>query len=118
MHAYKLINDASFINPYGLAIHVGSQLFDYNVFFQTFSKIKNLAVELKNLGYEVDHLDLGGGFGVDYTMKNLLNYKSFCKALNEVFKNNEFQLSVEPGRSLIAESGVLLTKVILSLIHI
>ena len=112
VHAYKLINDASFINPYGLAIHVGSQLFDYDVFFQTFSKIKNLAVELKNLGYEVNHLDLGGGFGVDYTMKNSLNYNSFSKALNEVFKNNEFQLSIEPGRSLIAESGVLLTKVI------
>ena len=112
VHAYKLINDASFINPYGLAIHVGSQLFDYDVFFQTFSKIKNLAVELRNLGYEVNHLDLGGGFGVDYTMKNSLNYKSFSKALNEVFKNNEFQLSVEPGRSLIAESGILLTKVI------
>ena len=112
VHAYKLINDASFINPYGLAIHVGSQLFDYDVFFQTFSKIKNLAVELKNLGYEVNHLDLGGGFGVDYTMKNSLNYKSFSKALNDVFKNNEFQLSIEPGRSLIAESGVLLTKVI------
>ena len=112
VHAYKLINDASFINPYGLAIHVGSQLFDYDVFFQTFSKIKNLAVELENLGYEVNNLDLGGGFGVDYTMKNSLNYKSFSKALNEVFKNNEFQLSVEPGRSLIAESGILLTKVI------
>ena len=112
VHAYKLINDASFINPYGLAIHVGSQLFDYDVFFQTFSKIKNLAVKLRNLGYEVNNLDLGGGFGVDYTMKNSLNYKSFSKALNEVFKNNEFQLSVEPGRSLIAESGILLTKVI------
>jgi len=112
VHAYKLINDASFINPYGLAIHVGSQLFDYDVFFQTFSKIKNLAVELKNLGYEVNHLDLGGGFGVDYTMENSLNYKSFSKALNKIFKNNEFQLSVEPGRSLIAESGILLTKVI------
>ena len=112
VHAYKLIKDASFINPYGLAIHVGSQLFDYDVFFHTFSKIKNLAVELKNLGYEVNHLDLGGGFGIDYTMKNSVNYKSFSKALNEVFKNNEFQLSIEPGRSLIAESGVLLTKVI------
>ena len=53
VHAYKLINDASFINPYGLAIHVGSQLFDYDVFFQTFSKIKSLALELRKLGYEV-----------------------------------------------------------------
>ena len=81
-------------------------------FFQTFSKIKNLAIELRNLGYKVNHLDLGGGFGVDYTMKNSLNYKSFDKALNEVFIDKEFQLSVEPGRSLIAESGILLTKVI------
>ena len=112
VNAYKLINESSFIKPYGLAVHVGSQLFDYDVFFQTFSKIKNLAFELRNLGYEVNHLDLGGGFGVDYVMENSINYKSFSKALNEVFKNNEFQLSVEPGRSLIAESGILLTKVI------
>ncbi len=112
VNAYKLINEASFINPYGLAVHVGSQLFDYDVFFQTFSKIKNLAIELRNLGYEVNHLDLGGGFGIDYTMENSLNYKSFSKALNEVFRNEEFQLTVEPGRSLIAESGILLTKVI------
>ena len=93
-------------------MHVGSQLFDYDVFFQTFSKIKNLALELRSLGYEVNNLDLGGGFGVDYTMKNSLNYKFFGKALNEVFNNKEFRLSVEPGRSLIAESGILLTKVI------
>mgnify|MGYP001217001390 CR=1 FL=1 len=112
VNAYKLINEASFIKPYGLAIHVGSQLFDYDVFFQTFSKIKKLAIELRNLGYEVNHLDLGGGFGVDYTTENPLNYNSFSKALNEVFKNKEFQLSIEPGRSLIAESGILLTKVI------
>merc|ERR1711991_885361 len=112
INAYKLINEASFIKPYGLAIHVGSQLFDYEVFFQTFSKIKNLALELRNLGYDVNNLDLGGGFGVDYTMKSSLNYKSFSKALNEVFKNKEYELSVEPGRSLIAESGVLLTRVI------
>ena len=112
VNAYKLINEASFIKPFGLAVHVGSQLFDYDVFFQTFSKIKNLAFELRNLGYEVNHLDLGGGFGVDYTMENSLNYKSFSKALNEVFKDREFQLSVEPGRSLIAESGILLTRVI------
>ena len=111
-NACKLISEASFINPYGLAVHVGSQLFDYDVFFQTFSKIKNLAIELINFGYDVKHLDLGGGFGIDYTMENSLNYKSFSKALNEVFKNEEFQLSIEPGRSLIAESGILLTKVI------
>ncbi len=112
VNAYKLINEASFVNPFGLAIHVGSQLFDYDVFFQTFLKIKNLAIELRSLGYEVNHLDLGGGFGIDYTMKNSLDYKSFSKALNEVFRNEDFQLSVEPGRSLIAESGILLTRVI------
>ena len=45
-------------------------------------------------------------------MENSINYKSFSKALNAVFKDKEFQLSIEPGRSLIAESGVLLTRVI------
>ena len=41
--AYKLIDEAIYIRPYGLAIHVGSQLFDYDVFFQTFSKIKKFS---------------------------------------------------------------------------
>ncbi len=110
--AYKLMKKASFIKPYGLAIHVGSQLFDYDVFYKTFSKIKKLALELRNKGFEVNHLDLGGGFGVDYSLKNLLNYETFNRALNKVFKRDDFQISIEPGRSLIAESGILLTKVI------
>ena len=110
--AYKLLNEAKFVNPFGLAVHVGSQLFDYDVFFETFMKIKTLAIELRNLGFEVNHLDLGGGFGIDYTKNKLLNYNSFKKAINKVFKKDEFELSVEPGRSLIADAGILLTKII------
>ena len=113
-NAYELITNAKFINPYGLAVHVGSQIFDYSVFHKTYTKIKNLALDLKKNGFSVNHLDLGGGFGIDYTKNFTLDYNAFEKALNEVFKDKEFNLSIEPGRSLVADSGILISRVIRS----
>ena len=113
-NAYELITNAKFINPYGLAVHVGSQIFDYSVFHKTYTKIRDLALDLKKSGFSVNHLDLGGGFGIDYTKNFTLDYNAFEKALNEVFKDKEFNLSIEPGRSLVADSGILISRVIRS----
>ena len=113
-NAYELITNAEYINPYGLAVHVGSQIFDYDIFHQTYTKIKKLAIKLRKNGYIVNHLDLGGGFGINYKRSFELDYNAFEKALNEVFKEKEFNLSIEPGRSLVADSGILITKVIRS----
>lgn len=110
--AYSLITKAKYINPYGLAVHVGSQIFDYSVYYQTYTKIKNLALDLRKNGFIVHHLDLGGGFGVNYANNSSTDYSSFEKALKSVFKKDEFILSIEPGRSLVADSGILVTKVI------
>lgn len=110
--AYSLITKAKYINPYGLAVHVGSQIFDYSVYYQTYTRIRNLALDLRKNGFSVRHLDLGGGFGVNYQNNSSTDYSSFEKALKNVFKKDEFILSIEPGRSLVADSGILVTKVI------
>ena len=54
---------------------------------------------------------MGGGLGVDYKISNI-NFFDYGKTISDVFKGYDYSLSIEPGRSLVANSGILLTKVI------
>ena len=108
---YKTISKENFIIPMGLAIHIGSQIFDSSKFKAAYESILELSEELRSEGFSVPHLDLGGGLGVDYDNGNI-DFQSFGNTINEVFKGKDYSLSVEPGRSLVANGGVLLTKII------
>ena len=55
------------------------------------------------------NLDLGGGLGVDYKIAKI-NFFDYGKTISDVFKGYDYSLSIEPGRSLVANSGILLTK--------
>ena len=57
-------------------------------------------------------LDLGGGIGVDYKNNIEPNYSDYKKIINNLFLKSDYKLSFEPGRSLIAQAGILVTKVI------
>src|SRR6056300_234585 len=109
---YKKLHQLDFITPVGLGVHIGSQIFDFNFFYKAYLNLRNLADEIRKVGFSVPTLDLGGGIGVDYkndTKTDLTNYKNIVL---ELFSESNFKLSFEPGRSLIAEAGMLVTKVI------
>lgn len=109
---YEKLHQLDFITPVGLGVHIGSQIFDFNFFYKAYLNLRNLADEIKKVGFSVPTLDLGGGIGVDYkndTKTDLTNYKNIVL---ELFSESNFKLSFEPGRSLIAEAGILVTKVI------
>tara|TARA_B100000965_G_scaffold53442_1_gene39946 strand:- start:480 stop:1742 length:1263 start_codon:yes stop_codon:yes gene_type:complete len=111
-NVYKIISHSNYLKPAGLAIHIGSQIFDFNVFKKTYSELKKLAVFLKSQGFKVDNLDLGGGFGVNYEKFEIQNFNNLKKILTELFINADFNINIEPGRALLADSGTLVTKVI------
>ena len=71
----------------------------------------SVANSLRQEGFKVPNLDLGGGLGVDYKIANI-NFVDYGKTISDVFKGHNYGLSIEPGRSLVANSGILLTKVI------
>jgi diaminopimelate decarboxylase len=109
---YEKLQKLDFITPVGLGVHIGSQIFDFNFFYKAYLNLRNLADEIRKVGFSVPTLDLGGGIGVDYkndTKTDLTNYKNI---ILELFSESNFKLSFEPGRSLIAEAGILVTKVI------
>ncbi|MDO5768570.1 MAG: diaminopimelate decarboxylase [Psychrobacter sp.] len=95
----------------GIDCHIGSQLTEVAPFLDALDKILELITELKELGIELEHIDLGGGLGVQYIDESPISIKDFAAAL--LPKLTELNLSVwfEPGRSIVANAGVLLTKV-------
>ena len=109
---YEKLHKLPYINPVGLGVHIGSQIFDFNFFHKAYSDLKTVADKLKKLGFKVPALDLGGGIGIYYHENKNPDFDSYEKVISDLFLDTEYKLSFEPGRSLIAEAGVLITKVI------
>ena len=112
-HAFKLISKSKNINFVGLSCHVGSQIFKLEVFDSIFRKMKDAIKIMKNHNLYIKHLDLGGGFGFDYhDEKSKLDLKSLALLIETHFPKPDFEISFEPGRYIVAESGLLITKIL------
>ncbi len=109
---YEKLHKLNFINPVGLGVHIGSQIFDFNFFYKAYSNLKNTADKLKKAGFNVPTLDLGGGIGIHYDKNKDPDFNTYKKVISDLFLGSEYKLCFEPGRSLIAEAGILVTKVI------
>ncbi len=109
---YKKLHELDYINPVGLGVHIGSQIFDFNFFMKAYLNLKSIADNLKKNGYKVPTLDLGGGIGIHYDSNKKPDFIAYKKIISDIFLKSEYQLSFEPGRILIAEAGILITKVI------
>lgn len=109
---YIRMAECGAINPAGLAVHIGSQIMDCDGFIAAWKYMRELADELINAGYEVPKLDLGGGIGIDYITGQTADLNAFGDAINHVFGNTSYHLAIEPGRSLVAEAGCLISRVI------
>ena len=95
----------------GLACHIGSQILDLDGFIKSADKIFELADELSSSNITLDFLDLGGGLGISYDNEEPPSPNELILCLEEKFKEREERLILEPGRSISANSGILLTKV-------
>ena len=109
---YEKLHKLQYINPVGLGVHIGSQIFDFDFFNKAYSNLKTIADKLKNLGFRVPTLDLGGGIGIYYDENKNPDFDAYKNIISDLFIGSEYKLSFEPGRSLIAEAGILVTKVI------
>ena len=109
---YEKLHKLKYINPVGLGVHIGSQIFDFNFFHKAYLSLKTIADNLKSEGFKVPTLDLGGGIGIYYNQNKNPDFDTYKKVISDLFLNSEYKLCFEPGRSLIAEAGILVTKVI------
>ncbi len=101
------------ISVTGVSCHIGSLMMDPAPMVEAVGKLKSLALRLKDRGLPIDHLDLGGGLGIAYTNDaQTPSIEAAMQALRSVVEDTGMSIMVEPGRSIVGEAGILLTKVL------
>ena len=96
----------------GLHIHVGSQITDLEPLRRAAQAIVTLALELRDDGITIDHLDLGGGLGVSYDGAPVPSAADYAAALLPIVKDSGLAIVLEPGRNIVAPAGALLSRVV------
>ena len=95
----------------GVDCHIGSQLTSLPPFLDALERLLALIDQLAAQGIQIQHLDLGGGLGVQYRDEQPPLAGDYIAAVRERLKGRALALVFEPGRSIVANAGVLLTRV-------
>jgi len=110
---YRRAEDSAHINVHAIACHIGSQLTDLAPYVETVDRIVDLYEKLQQEQIDVPMLDLGGGLGVRYRDEEPPQPAEYASALISQLKKRgvEIPVSIEPGRAIVANAGVLLTRI-------
>jgi diaminopimelate decarboxylase len=98
----------------GLDMHIGSQITDLQPFADAFALLAGFVTTLRADGHAIDHIDLGGGLGVPYRFDNEPppDPEAYARIIKEATRGLGCQLILEPGRLIVANAGILVSKVI------
>ena len=114
IEAYQHAQSLENLSIKGIDYHIGSQITDLDPFVDALDKLMVLIDELEAVGITFEHVDLGGGLGVDYIDEDVPSVAEFADALMpklQILQDKGMTILFEPGRSIVANAGVLLTKV-------
>ncbi len=93
-----------------LSVHIGSQILDHKPYSKMIKVINNFINKSK---YKFEYIDLGGGMGINYNLnKKVLNYKKYYSEIKKFLKKHRVKIIFEPGRSIIGDAALLITKII------
>jgi diaminopimelate decarboxylase len=109
---YLAHKDSKYLHWKGISAHIGSQIVSLDPFRRAFSRITGYVRELRRAGIQLEYLDLGGGLGVRYTNEKTPSRSAYARMVASLVRPLRLRLLLEPGRSIIAASGILVTKVI------
>ena len=99
------------INIKGITCHIGSQVLEITPFIEALNTLLSLADELASHGISITQLDIGGGLGVRYQNESFIEPKNYIDTILNTLKSRKFKLILEPGRALVADMGILVTRI-------
>ncbi len=109
---YLTYKDVPFFRWKGISAHIGSQIVSLAPFRRAFARIAGFVRELKREGVALEYLDIGGGLGVRYTTEKNSSRVAYAQMIAKLVRPLGLRVLLEPGRSIVAAAGVLLTRVI------
>ena len=104
------LKKSKYLNLKCLSVHIGSQILRLKPYQEM---LKVVEKTIKKSNYKFEYIDLGGGMGIDYNHNNSkLNLKKYSNSIKKILKINQCKVIFEPGRSIVANTAILITKVI------
>lgn len=100
------------LNICGIHVHIGSQITDGEPFVKAFRKVLIFLTSLEKEGHKIEFLNLGGGLGIIYSDEKPQTADEFAKNILPLFKKRKYQLIFEPGRFIVGNAGIFVTKVL------
>ena len=106
----KYINKSKNLNLKCLSVHIGSQILNHKPYQRMLKVVDKIIRKSK---YKFEYIDLGGGMGIDYDHNNSkLNLEKYSLDIQKFIKTHKVKIIFEPGRSIIGDSAILITKII------
>lgn len=112
MDEYILANTLPHIKVIGVSCHIGSQLTEVGPFVESVRRIKELIWRLRQEGINIRYIDLGGGLGITYHQEEPPHPRDYAQALLNELDDIDCTLILEPGRVIVGNAGILVTKVL------
>jgi diaminopimelate decarboxylase len=112
LEVYKLADSLAGIDVQGVSVHIGSQLTTLEPFAQAFSRLRDFVNELRAQDITITTLDLGGGLGIPYGKEQPPLPEFYAEIAKRETKNLGVKLLFEPGRVLVGNAGILVSKVL------
>ena len=111
----SLYKDASMLDGISIAgidFHIGSQIMELEPYLESLVKIITIADDLNASGIPLKHIDIGGGLGISYEGEPIVDKKVYISEIIKIIGDRKLSLVIEPGRSIVGEAGLLITKII------
>jgi len=109
---YRRARDLPHVDIVGVACHIGSQITELGPFLEAVARLKDLMGRLAKENIRIRYLDLGGGLGITYDQETPPHPKEYGAALVKALKGLDCTLILEPGRVLVGNAGILVTRVL------
>ncbi len=109
--AYAQAADSDSLDVKGIDCHIGSQLTTIEPYMDALERLLQLVGELRSDGVDIHHLDIGGGQGIRYRDETPMDIGQWATAVTEQLNPYQLELLVEPGRVIVGNAGILLTRI-------
>ena len=104
------IKKSKYLNLKCLSVHIGSQILNHKPYQNMIRIVDNV---IKKSNHHFEFIDLGGGMGIDYSHNNLkLNLRKYAKEIEKFLMKHNCKIIFEPGRSIVGNSAILITKIV------
>ncbi|EKD70917.1 MAG: hypothetical protein ACD_46C00328G0001 [uncultured bacterium] len=107
----KLLVNFPKLNLIGIAAHIGSQITELKPFIKMIQQLAEIYTQLIKMNFSINEINVGGGLGITYHHESPPTLQNYADAIIHQFQNDPVQIILEPGRAIVGNAGILITRV-------